>query len=208
MGVRIRRSLLTLPLLLLGLVAPLAAQSGAVQGRLTDAESGQPLSQAVIELVADDGRIVARAITNADGQYRINGAPAGDFTLSVSAVGYGTQRLTAVSVADGATATADLTVAAVAFELNPLVVSASRQSEKALDAPAHVEIVSQTEIRARPAVTPVDHLRSIPGIDVITQGTQAANVVVRGFNNIFSGALHTLTDNRIAGVPSDRKSVV
>lgn len=204
MGVRIRRSLLTLPLLLLGLVAPLAAQSGAVQGRLTDAESGQPLSQAVIELVADDGRIVARAITNADGQYRINGAPAGDFTLSVSAVGYGTQRLTAVSVADGATATADLTVAAVAFELNPLVVSASRQSEKALDAPAHVEIVSQTEIRARPAVTPVDHLRSIPGIDVITQGTQAANVVVRGFNNIFSGALHTLTDNRIAGVPSLR----
>lgn len=204
MGVRIRRSLLTLPLLLLGLVAPLAAQSRIVQGRLTDTESGQPLSQAVIELVADDGRVVARVITNADGQYRINGAPAGDFTLSVSAVGYGTQRLTAVSVADGATATADLTVAAVAFELNPLVVSASRQSEKALDAPAHVEIVSQTEIRARPAVTPVDHLRSIPGIDVITQGTQAANVVVRGFNSIFSGALHTLTDNRIAGVPSLR----
>lgn len=204
MGVQIRRSLVVLSLSLLGVATPLAAQTGAVQGRLTDADSGEPLSQAVVELVAGNGRVVARVLSNADGLYRIADVPAGDFTLSVTAVGYGTQRPNTVNVAADATATADLAIEAVAFELNPLVVSASRQSEKALDAPAHVEVVSETEIRERPAVTPVDHLRSVPGVDVITQGTQAANVVVRGFNNIFSGALHTLTDNRIAGVPSLR----
>jgi iron complex outermembrane receptor protein len=42
------------------------------------------------------------------------------------------------------------------------------------------------------------------GVDVITSGVQSTNVVVRGFNNIFSGALHTLTDYRVAGVPSLR----
>jgi len=49
-----------------------------------------------------------------------------------------------------------------------------------------------------------DHLRSAPGVDVITTGLQGTNVVVRGFNNIFSGSLHMLTDYRLAGVPSLR----
>jgi iron complex outermembrane receptor protein len=39
---------------------------------------------------------------------------------------------------------------------------------------------------------------------VVTQGLQSTNVVARGFNNIFSGALLTLTDHRIASVPSLR----
>ena len=49
---------------------------------------------------------------------------------------------------------------------------------------------------------------STPGVDIITQGVQSTNVVVRGFNNIFSGALYTLTDNRMAGVPSLRVNVM
>jgi iron complex outermembrane receptor protein len=50
----------------------------------------------------------------------------------------------------------------------------------------------------------VDHVRAAPAIDVIESGVQSRNVVARGFNNIFSGALLTLTDHRIAGVPSLR----
>jgi outer membrane receptor for ferrienterochelin and colicins len=54
----------------------------------------------------------------------------------------------------------------------------------------------------------VDHLRSLAQVDVIQQGVQSTNVVVRGFNNIFSGALHTLTDHRVAGVPSLRVNIM
>ncbi|HEX2094226.1 MAG TPA: TonB-dependent receptor [Longimicrobiaceae bacterium] len=89
-------------------------------------------------------------------------------------------------------------------QLDPIVVSASKRPEKALNAPARVEVVGERTIDERPAITPVEHLRSVPGIDIATTGVQSANVVARGFNNIFSGALHFLTDYRIAGVPSLR----
>src|SRR5690606_37125064 len=91
-----------------------------------------------------------------------------------------------------------------AFSLNPNVVSASKRQEKVLDAPASVSVVDSRSISERPTVTPVDHLRSTPGVDIVSQGVQSTNVVLRGFNNIFSGTLHALTDNRIAGIPSFR----
>ncbi len=64
------------------------------------------------------------------------------------------------------------------------------------------------EIQERPVQTPVEHLRAAPGVDIISEGIQATNVVVRGFNNIFSGALHALTDHRLAGVPSLRVNLL
>lgn len=43
-----------------------------------------------------------------------------------------------------------------------------------------------------------------PGVDIIQHGAQSTNIVLRGFNNMFSGALYALVDNRITGVPSLR----
>ncbi|HEX7242789.1 MAG TPA: TonB-dependent receptor [Longimicrobiaceae bacterium] len=92
--------------------------------------------------------------------------------------------------------------------LDPIVVSASKRPEKAVNAPARVEVVGERAIEERPAVAAVEHLRAVPGIDVASTGLQSANVVARGFNNIFSGSLHALTDNRIAGVPSLRVNLL
>src|SRR5690606_2701986 len=89
-----------------------------------------------------------------------------------------------------------------ALVLNPLIITASRDEEKAVDAPATVAVVGEITIEQRPAPSPVEHLKDVVGVDIIHHGLQAANVVVRGFNNIFSGAAHVLTDNRIAGIPS------
>ena len=44
----------------------------------------------------------------------------------------------------------------------------------------------------------------LPGVDFAKVGVARSNAVVRGFNNVFSGTLLTLTDNRIARVPSLR----
>lgn len=197
-----------LPLLTLLATSELAAQgTGAIQGRVLDAESGEPLSTAMIVARNDAGRDVGSAITNREGRFRLE-VPAGRLRVTVSAVGYGTTELDPIQVAEGATESIEYRISRQAYELTPMVVSVGRRYEKAIQAPAHVEIVSETDIRSRPAVTPVDHLRAVPGIDVITQGVQSTNVVVRGFNNVFSGALHTLTDNRIASVPSLRVNVM
>ncbi len=60
------------------------------------------------------------------------------------------------------------------------------------------------EIEQRTTTTAVGHMRTLPGADVVTTGIAQHNVVARGFNNVFSGALFVLTDNRWASVPSLR----
>ncbi|HEX6939796.1 MAG TPA: TonB-dependent receptor [Longimicrobiales bacterium] len=189
-------------LLLLG-AAPAWAQTGAVTGRVTDAETGAPLGGAQVEAVTG-GRVAATTLTDANGQYRLADLPAGTYSIVVTLVGYATRQVDGVRVVDGGTSIQAIALTAAAFELNPIVVSASKRQEKVLDAPASVAVVDSRTVAERPATTPVDHLRSTPGVDIVTQGVQSTNVVVRGFNNIFSGSLHALTDNRIAGVPSLR----
>ncbi len=194
-------------LLLLAGASALAAQQGALQGSVTDAETGTGVPTALVTAAGQDGREAGTALTNRDGQYRI-ALPPGSYTLTVSAIGYGTQEMGSAQVSGTGTATSNATVGRRTIELAPLVVSVGRTYEKAITAPAHVEVVSQEVVRSRPTITPIDHVRSIPGVDVISQGLQSTNVVVRGFNNIFSGALQTLTDNRIASVPSLRVNVM
>jgi outer membrane receptor for ferrienterochelin and colicins len=93
-------------------------------------------------------------------------------------------------------------------DLDPIVVSASKRPEKAVNAPARVEVVGEQAVDERPAVSVAEHLRNTPGVDIATTGIQSSNVVARGFNNIFSGSLHALTDNRIVGVPSLRVNLL
>lgn len=178
--------------------------TGTITGRITDKETQAPVSGATVQAVSGSGRAVASAVTDADGQFRLTNVPAGAHSLIVTMVGYETARVPSVRVIAGENSIAALSLSTEAFLLNPVVVSASKHAEKLVEAPAAVAVVSQREIAERPVTTPVDHLRGVPGVDIMTTGVQSTNVVVRGFNNIFSGALYTLTDYRAANVPSLR----
>ena len=93
--------------------------------------------------------------------------------------------------------------------LDEIVVSVSRGTpEKSTEAPATTHVISSADIAERAAPSIADHLLASPGVDVIASGLRSTNVVVRGFNNIFSGALYILTDHRIAGVPSLRVNLM
>jgi iron complex outermembrane receptor protein len=204
MGAYFRRSLwFTAVLLFLG-VASAFAQTGNLTGRITEAGTGTPIAGARVDALDAAGQPRASAASDADGQFRLANLQAGSYALVVTMVGYTPARIEGVQVIAGQTSMQAVTLNPAAFSLNPIVVSASKRQEKALDAPATVAVVDSRAVAERPATTPVDHLRSVPGIDIMNNGIQSTNVVVRGFNNVFSGSLHALTDNRIAGVPSLR----
>ncbi len=188
------------------LALPAAAQDGVLTGIVTDTETGLPIAQAQIQILG--GGQSAGLISNAQGRYQAT-LPAGTYDLVVTILGYVGARYENVGVSAGATTTQDITLASTVLALDEIVVSASRSApEKATEAPATTHLISSIEIEERPAPTVADHLRSAPGVDVITTGLQGTNVVVRGFNNIFSGALHMLTDHRLAGVPGLRVNLI
>lgn len=86
--------------------------------------------------------------------------------------------------------------------LDAVVVSASKRKERVLDAPASVTLINTEKIENTAAIVATDNLKSIPGVDVMPTGLVSSNVSVRGFNNIFSGSMLTMVDNRIGQVPS------
>ncbi len=186
--------------------APASSQQGSLTGTITDAESGVPIAVAAVEILGLSGQ-GSSALSNASGQFRMQ-VPAGRYTLVISALGYQTTRQDGVVVSSGSTTTLDISLTSMALLLNPVVVTASRRAEKRTEAPATIFVVGEQQIQERPVTNLVEHLRSAPGVDVVSSGVQSTNVVLRGFNNIFSGSLHALTDNRIVGLPSLRVNLL
>ena len=204
MSAKLLKCVPTLVLSLALVAGNVAAQDGTLTGTLADAGNGTPIVSAGIEILGVDR---APMLSGAGGQFSIS-LPAGTYSVLVTALGYREHREDGVRVRADETTVLDLSLTSAALQLNPVVVTASRRAESRTDAPNTVYVVGETEIQERAVVTPVDHLRSAPGVDIIQQGTQSRNVVIRGFNNIFSGSLHFLVDNRIAGVPSLRANLL
>ncbi len=191
--------------LLLCIGGPLAAQQGTIVGTVTN-ESGAVVLNAQVE--ARGGGVQQGVLTNATGQYRL-AVPPGTYDVVVDLIGSLTQRRDGISVAAGQTVTLDIVLPTRAIELDPIVVSGSRgREERRTESVATVHSVNAEQISVRPAPTLSDHLVGSPGVDLVSTGVQSANVVVRGFNNIFSGALHMLSDHRLAGVPSLRVNLM
>lgn len=203
MVVSLRRTFAFGLALCIAATASAAAQSGTITGRITDAEAGRPVAGATVRAVLPTGATAAGTLTDDAGQYRLT-VPAGTYGVSVRRIGYGEVQRSGVIVSAGGSVDVSLVVSPVAIELNPTVVTATRAEEKALDAPAHTEVVTPQVIEERPSLTPVEQIRSVPGVDYASTGLQGGNVVVRGFNNVFSGAMLTIADYRYATVPSLR----
>ena len=176
-----------------------AAQQGSITGRVVDAETGAPYRA---PLWPWWDRTACRGPTpQGTFQWRV---PDGTHSLIVTLIGYETGRLDGVGVSSGETTNVEIALRSRAEVLNPIVVTASRRQEKALDAPASISSVSQAEIAKIAAPSIAEHVKALPGVDMAQTGLTQSNVVARGFNNVFSGAMLTIQDNRYASVPSLR----
>ncbi len=197
-------------LVLLAFVATTSAaqaQTGYITGSVTDASTGTGVGGATVLARNASGAVAGSATTNGDGGYRISNVAAGNYTIEVRAIGYTAAGQQTVVVVDGAPTMLSFTLNPSAVRLNPVQVTAGGVEEKATEAPASISVIPRELVNERPSVTVADHLRATPGVDVVSGGILQSNIVARGFNNIFSGSLLTLTDHRFAFVPSLRVNV-
>lgn len=177
------------------------AQNATLQGTVKDGGDGTSLIGATVSLLkSGTNDLVSGATSDLSGKYRISVA-AGNYDVSVTYVGYRALRQT-VSLRAGQTVTLDFSLADAGNTLNEVVVSASRQSEKILDAPASVSVLDAREVQnqATPSVAAI--LRNVEGVDMAQTGVDRYEVVLRGFNNAFSGAAYTLIDYRQGAIAS------
>ena len=179
-----------------------AQDTGDVAGSVTDAETAQPLGGASIAVRSSGGAtIVAGTVSDVEGAYRIVGVPAGEYVLTVSFVGYQEVRVP-FDLSAGETETISIALPPGGIDLNTVIVTASRQEEKVLDAPASISVVDAREIEREVSTSPADVLRNTAAVDVAQTGLDRRSIVLRGFNSEFSGAVYTMTDYRPAAVPA------
>ena len=183
--------------------APGRAQQGTIEGRITDMETGAPLVSASVEALGQRGPVA----TDASGDFRLS-VPAGAHSLLVTLIGYETARTDGVTVEAGETASVAIRLRSRALLLNQLVVTVSRREEKELDAPASVSTLTNQQISRIIARTPADHVKTLPGVDLASTGLTQSYAVVRGFNNVASGRLLSIVDNRYARIPALRINAI
>ena len=184
------------------------AQNAALSGVVVDAKDGQVLPGANIMLTARDSSIARRGTaSDAEGAFEFKNLRAGEYKLTISYIGYARQEIQNILVHQAGSQQLSIKLEPTGVSMNPILVSASRRPEKLLEAPASVSIVDAEDIEARAALTVADHLKGLPGVDIMQSGLAMADISVRGFNEVFAGSLMLLTDNRIARVPSIRLNV-
>lgn len=179
---------------LLFLTAQLAYAQRTITGTVKD-DSGETVIGGAVVTKEDKSRGVA---TDFDGNYSIT-VPDGTTALIFSYVGLKEQE-----IALGSSDVINVKLESDATLLDDVVISASKRKEKILDAPASVSVITSERIENTAALTPVDNLKKTPGVDIMTTGLVGSNVNIRGFNDIFSGAMLTMVDNRIGRLPSLR----
>ncbi len=133
----------TLTLLTMTAASPLAAQSlvGTVTGRVT--EAGQAVAGASVFISGTQ----SGAISRGDGSYRIALRP-GRYEIRVRLVGYSLAR-DSITIVAGGTITNDFALQKAAAALGAVSVLGSRTQERTvLDAPAPIDVLSASELRA------------------------------------------------------------
>ena len=171
----------------------------SISGVVSDSTNGSSLIGANVIIKGTS----LGAATSTDGRYTIEKIPLGDHVISVSYMGYKSFEKN-VEVKNQGDLSLDILMIPEAIKMETYVVTASRRRERVEDAPAAISVISKTEIRRESNTNLGDYLKGTKGIDFTQSGIDSYNMTARGFNSSFSSRLLTLTDGRMANVPSLR----
>ena len=206
LGLRLALALALVPVAVVPAVA--ATTTGKVQGRVLSTDNGEPIGLAnVVLFPADSTMRRVGAQTNADGTYLLE-APAGRYTLQVSALSYGKKRIEGVEIQAGKLVQLSAALAPARIQLKEVVVEAHvrRDTDASLlavrkKAATVGDAVSAEQVRRTPDKDAGEVLRRVTGLSVV----DGKYVFVRGLGERYSST--ELDGVRIVS-PEQNKRVV
>lgn len=200
-----KKQLVLLLTLMLGLSTTAWAQNGTLRGRVLDENSlGMPGANVFIEALGKG------TPTNVDGEYILVNIPAGEHELTVSFIGYGTQTQS-VSVKDGETTVVD-------FQLEPGVTIGEevlilgdrlKGQAKALNQQrmnANItNIVAADQIGRFPDANIGDAMKRIPGITMQYDQGEARFGLIRGTPSRLNSV--TINGERVPSAEAENREI-
>ena len=172
-----------------------------ISGIVTDALDGLPLDGATIALsLPGVPGLENGTVTDEAGRYRLTRIRPGRYLITVRYVGYDEWSAT-ITLNPAQSRTFDVSLDQSSIDLNTVVVSASRQQEKILEAISSISVVNYQDIQSDVTPASVSTLRNVTGVDWAQTGIDQRELALRGFNNSVAGETFVLTDHRISSVP-------
>ncbi|HEU5217019.1 MAG TPA: TonB-dependent receptor [Gemmatimonadales bacterium] len=178
------------------------AQRARIVGTVADSATRTRLAGAWIRALAGDST-VATALSNGRGRFRLSGLGGGSYTIVVARIGYSPVRLTGMAAGQD---DRELSVLMTPrpFVLDPVVVSATLSDETSLATPAAISVVPRMAILRQSVATPIDYVRTVPGVDYAQKGLFSTTFSTRGPRGVTAeaGGLLLLSDYRYTAIPS------
>ncbi|MGK2962254.1 MAG: SusC/RagA family TonB-linked outer membrane protein [Gemmatimonadaceae bacterium] len=165
---------------------PLAAQTGTVTGRVTDAATGAPVTNAQVIVV---GTSIGAAVDN-DGRFRLTGVPATARQIRARSIGY--QPSTASFTVVGGNATVNLTMNASAAALDAVVITGAVGDTRRRAIGNAVSTVNVDEVLGRSSLSNITEVlqAKTPGLTLVpgsgSVGT-STNYRLRGAGSLYAG---------------------
>ena len=176
------------------LTIQLTLAQNTISGKVVDSENQEAIPGAnVIVLGSNTG-----AVADFDGNFTLNTSAELPLTIEVSYVGYSSKSFEVTSLDQDIVVSLDF-----GQNLNEVVISASRRSEKILDAPASVSIISTQDIENTANVNdPVRNLINIPGLQFQQQSANSINFEMRAGSGVFGTSVFPILDYRFLQSPA------
>ena len=175
--------------------------SGILTGEVTGPD-GAPLAGVTVRAAAQSDTSHAHfTTTHADGIFLFRSLAPGLYAVRISLLGYLPLSRNEM-LSNGGKVTLNVQLEEAPIGSQEVIVTASRHSENATNAPASVTVVSAQAIQQQVLSTPTDILSSVPGIDVAHEGIAMSTYSSRSFHSVFGSDMLTMNDYHSLEVPA------
>ena len=171
-----------------------SAQTGSIRGSVVD-QTDLVLPGATVTLRGNG--VPRTAYSDEQGHFELAGVAPGTYTLRVSLAGFSDATVEDVTVSGAPLALSPVELQLASFG-DTVVVTASRNEVRLIDAPVSTSVISTATLETTSAQNYGDLLRATPGVNVIQLSARDVQVTSRSPGNTLTNSQLVLVDGRSA----------